>query len=134
MSTLATKPAAALQMLRHLRFGVVRGREYLALALFSKKRNHFLTITYNDKAGKEQAGVFELGKDIVRTTLPILEARSGKKIEYFDQETRERFVPYVIETSVGADRTTASVPMWPDAPGRFSTTTGWPYFCAMLSP
>ena len=33
------------------------------LALFSKKRNHFLTIAYNDTSGKEQAAVFELGKD-----------------------------------------------------------------------
>jgi len=29
---------------------------------------------------------------------------SGKKLEYFDQEKNERFVPYVIETSIGADR------------------------------
>jgi len=29
---------------------------------------------------------------------------SGKKLEYFDQERNERFVPYVIETSIGADR------------------------------
>ncbi|MFL6285325.1 MAG: hypothetical protein ACJ74Q_19460 [Pyrinomonadaceae bacterium] len=28
--------------------------------------------------------VFELGKDLFRTTLPILEARSGKKITYQD--------------------------------------------------
>ena len=27
------------------------------LALFSKKRNHFLTVTYKDNAGKEQAAV-----------------------------------------------------------------------------
>jgi hypothetical protein len=52
--------------------------------LFSKKRKHYVTIGYNDDAGKEQVAVFELGKDIVRTTLPILEARSGKKIEYQD--------------------------------------------------
>jgi glycyl-tRNA synthetase len=31
---------------------------------------------------------------------------SGKKLEYFDQERNERFVPYVIETSIGADRCT----------------------------
>jgi glycyl-tRNA synthetase len=30
---------------------------------------------------------------------------SGKKLEYFDQPNNRRFVPYVIETSVGADRT-----------------------------
>jgi glycyl-tRNA synthetase len=29
---------------------------------------------------------------------------SGKKLEYFDQERNERYVPYVVETSVGADR------------------------------
>jgi glycyl-tRNA synthetase len=30
---------------------------------------------------------------------------SGKKMEYFDPQTQERFVPYVVETSVGLDRT-----------------------------
>ncbi|MFA5010401.1 MAG: glycine--tRNA ligase [Ignavibacteria bacterium] len=29
---------------------------------------------------------------------------SGKKIEYFDDQTKERFTPYVIETSAGASR------------------------------
>src|SRR5260221_1762366 len=29
---------------------------------------------------------------------------SGKKLEYFDQERNERFLPYVVETSIGADR------------------------------
>ncbi len=29
---------------------------------------------------------------------------SGKKIEYFDDQTKERFIPYVIETSAGASR------------------------------
>ena len=30
---------------------------------------------------------------------------SGKKMEYFDPQTRERFIPYVVETSAGLDRT-----------------------------
>jgi len=30
---------------------------------------------------------------------------SGKKLEYFDQERNERYLPYIVETSVGADRT-----------------------------
>ena len=29
---------------------------------------------------------------------------SGKSLEYFDQETNERYVPYVVEPSLGADR------------------------------
>ena len=57
--------------------------------LFSKKRKHFVTIGYKDGDGKEQVAIFELGKDIVRTTLPILEARSGKKIEYQDEEAKK---------------------------------------------
>lgn len=31
---------------------------------------------------------------------------SGKKLDYYDQKNQERFVPYVIETSVGLDRLT----------------------------
>jgi glycyl-tRNA synthetase len=31
---------------------------------------------------------------------------SGKKLEYYDQQANKRYVPYVIETSVGADRVT----------------------------
>ncbi|MBA3646261.1 MAG: glycine--tRNA ligase [Gemmatimonadaceae bacterium] len=31
---------------------------------------------------------------------------SGKKLEYFDQPANKRYLPHVIETSVGADRTT----------------------------
>jgi hypothetical protein len=57
--------------------------------LFSKKRKHFVTIGYRDEAGKEQVAVFELGKDIVRTALPILEARAGKKITYQQDENRK---------------------------------------------
>lgn len=57
--------------------------------LFSKKRKHFVTIGYKGEDGKDQVAVFELGKDIVRTTLPILETRSGKKIEYQDEEARK---------------------------------------------
>jgi len=59
------------------------------LTLFSKKRNHYLTIGYKDENGKEQAAVIELGKDIVRATLPIVKARSGKEIVYQDEEARK---------------------------------------------
>ena len=59
------------------------------LTLLSKKRNHFLTVGFKDADGKDQVSVFELGKDIVRVTLPIVETRSGKKIEYQDDEARK---------------------------------------------
>jgi len=37
------------------------------------------------------------------------ESFSGKKMRYFDPETNESYVPYVIETSIGLDRTFLSV-------------------------
>ena len=30
---------------------------------------------------------------------------SGKKLEYFDEESKERYLPYIVETSAGCDRT-----------------------------
>jgi hypothetical protein len=58
------------------------------LSLLSKKRNHYLTIGFKDESDKDQVVVLELGKDIVRTTIPIIEARSGKKVEYQDEESK----------------------------------------------
>lgn len=59
------------------------------LLLMSKKRKHYLTIGYKDENDKDQVAVFELGKDIIRTALPIVETRSGKKIEYQDESARK---------------------------------------------
>ncbi len=57
--------------------------------MFSKKRKHFLTIGFKDDVGKDQVAVMELGKDIVRTTLAIVQTRSGQEIEYQDDEARK---------------------------------------------
>jgi hypothetical protein len=59
------------------------------LALLSKKRSHFLTITFKDDAGADQVAVLEIGKDIVRTTLAIIQTRSGQKVIYQDEEARK---------------------------------------------
>ena len=59
------------------------------LFIFSKKRRHFLTLGYTDADGKQQAAVFELGKDVIRVTLATMEARTGRKIEYQDEEARK---------------------------------------------
>jgi len=59
------------------------------LALLSKKRKHYLTINFTDENDKQQAAVFELGKDAVRVTLSVVESRSGRKIEYQDDEARK---------------------------------------------
>jgi hypothetical protein len=59
------------------------------LTLFSKKRKHYLTVGYKDEEGSDQVVVLELGKDIVRTTLAVVETRAGKQIEFQDEEARK---------------------------------------------
>jgi hypothetical protein len=61
------------------------------LALFSKKRKHYLTITYVDSQGARQGVVFELGKDIVRTTLLNLQVRTGKELEFESEEAKKEY-------------------------------------------
>jgi hypothetical protein len=78
-----------------LEYGQKAGRRLgLALTvspwlLLSKKRKHFLTLGWKDEKDVQHAAVFELGKSITRTTIATLEARTGKKIEYQDDEARK---------------------------------------------
>jgi hypothetical protein len=77
---------------RRVGAAIVTGLLFLPAGVFmffTKKRKHYITIGYKDAEGKEQVAVFELGKEIVRTTLAILETRSGKKIEYQDEEAKK---------------------------------------------
>lgn len=59
------------------------------LALFSKKRKHYLTVGWKDEQDKQHAAVLELGKSVIRTTMATLEARTGKKVDYQDDEARK---------------------------------------------
>ena len=78
-----------------LEYGQKAGRRLgLALAvsplfLLSHKRRHFLTVGYLDDNKKQQGAVFELGKDAIQPTLSALESRTGKKVEYEDEEARK---------------------------------------------
>ncbi|MBI4876886.1 MAG: hypothetical protein HY822_19790 [Acidobacteria bacterium] len=57
--------------------------------ILSKKRAHFLTIGYSDGEGRQQAMVLRLDKSGVRVVLASLEARTGRKVEYQDEEARK---------------------------------------------
>jgi len=57
-------------------------------ALLSKKRKHFLTIGFTDANDKPQGVVLEVPKGTVKATITIIEARSGKKVEYESEEAR----------------------------------------------
>ncbi len=58
-------------------------------ALFSKKRKHFLTIGFNDKEDKPQGVVLEIPKGTAKSTITIIEVRSGKKVEYESEEAKK---------------------------------------------
>ena len=59
------------------------------LLLLAKKRKHFLTVGYTDEHGKQQALVFQVDKGAVRQVLVSLEAKTGRKIEFQDEEARK---------------------------------------------
>ena len=59
------------------------------LLLFSKKRKHFLTIGFTDEKDKPQGVVIEIPKGTAKSTITILEVRSGKKVEYESEEARK---------------------------------------------
>lgn len=78
-----------------IEYGLKVDRRYLEailispLFLIAKRRSHFLTIGYVDGAGKQQAVVFEVAKGDIRQLLVSLEARSGRRVEYQDEEARK---------------------------------------------
>jgi len=59
------------------------------LLLFAKSRKHFVTIGYVDRAGNQQALVFQVGKGDIRSVLASLEARTGRRVEFQDAEARK---------------------------------------------
>jgi hypothetical protein len=78
-----------------LEYGQKVSRRYLEAVIISpvfllaKRRAYFLTIGYTDAAGRQQAMVFQVGSKEIRPILVSLEARSGRKVEYQDDEARK---------------------------------------------
>jgi hypothetical protein len=77
-----------------LEYGQKVNRRYLEaviispLFLMAKKREHFLTLGFQDDAGLQQAMVFRVDKSDIRLTLVALEARTGQKVTFQDEEAR----------------------------------------------
>jgi len=58
------------------------------LFLMTKSRKHFLTLSFHDERDRQQALVFQIEKDHIRSVLVTLEARTGLRVELQDQEAR----------------------------------------------
>jgi len=59
------------------------------LLLLSKTRKHFVTIGYQDADGRQQALVFRVDKGDIRAVMAGLEARSGRRFTFLDDEARK---------------------------------------------
>jgi hypothetical protein len=77
-----------------LEYGQKAGRRYAAallvspVLLLSKARKHFVTIGYLDESGRQQAIVWQVHKNDIRPALAGLEAKTGRRVEYQDEEAR----------------------------------------------
>jgi hypothetical protein len=90
-----TETSIAYRRINNVEYGQNVSRRYAAavlispLLLLSKSRKHYVTIGYSDAGGKQQALVFRVEKGDIRSLLASLEARTGRRIEYQDDEARK---------------------------------------------
>jgi glycyl-tRNA synthetase len=70
---------------------------HYARAAFDVQFDFGGTLGFQEIEGVHHRSDFDLGRH---------QEYSGKKLEYYDQVANRRYVPFVIETSVGADRVT----------------------------
>lgn len=59
------------------------------LMILSKKRAHYVTVGFETEDGKQQAMLFRVDKDAIRSVLVSLEARTGRKVTFMDEEARK---------------------------------------------
>jgi hypothetical protein len=76
-------------------YGEKVDRRYFAAVLISplfllaKKRVHFLTVGYSDDSDHQEAMIFKVDKNDIRAMLVSLEARTGRKVEFQDENARK---------------------------------------------
>jgi len=91
----ATELHIAYQRVNTLEYGQTVSRRYAAailispMLLLSKSRKHFITLGYVDPEGRQQVLVFRVEKGDIRSVLAGLEARTGRRVEFQDDEARK---------------------------------------------
>lgn len=77
-----------------LEYGQKVDRHYIAAAVISplfmlaKKREHFLTVGFENDNGHQEAMIFRVSQADLRITLVTLEARTGQEVQFQDEEAR----------------------------------------------
>ena len=89
----------------HCEIGIKK--EWLSLDVHAKEDLAHYAKACTDIMFKYPFGVQELEGIAVRGNFDLTQHQkfSGKPLEYFDEERKEKYLPYVIEPSVGVDRT-----------------------------
>lgn len=83
------------QKVNTLEYGQNVTRRYAAavlispMLLLSKSRKHFVTLGYVDDDGRQQMLLLRVEKGDIRAVLTGLEARTGRRVEYQDDEARK---------------------------------------------
>lgn len=94
-STARTSVLVPYKDVNTLEYGLKVSRRYVEAALISpvfllgKKKTHFLTIGYSDQNGAQQAMVLQVEGSDIRPLLVSLEARTGRRVEFQDEEARK---------------------------------------------
>jgi len=83
------------QKVNTLEYGQTVSRRYVAavlispVLLLSKSRKHFVTLGFSDAEGKQQVLVLRVDKGDIRSVLAALEARTGRRVEFLDDDARK---------------------------------------------
>ena len=83
------------QKIDTIEYGQNVSRRYAAavlispILLLSKSRKHYVTVGYVDSQANQQALVLRVDKGDIRSLLAALEARTGRRVEYQDEEARK---------------------------------------------
>ena len=119
-NTRAARLAIPYDRVNSLEYGQKAGRRVgvaimvSPIALLSKKRKHFVTLSYLDESDKQQAAVFELGKDVVRVTLatwkPAQAVRLNTKTKKRKKRSRKLGEGHVVTVMVAMILLAQSVP------------------------
>ena len=91
----ASELGIAYRKINTVEYGQNVSRRYAAavlispVLLLSKSRKHFVTIGYVDEEDRQQALVIRVEKGDIRSVLAGLEARTGRRIEFQNDEARK---------------------------------------------
>jgi hypothetical protein len=61
------------------------------VAVFSKKRRHYITIAFTDTNGNKHGAVLEVAKGLVGTFVRTIEQRSGRAVDFESADAKKHF-------------------------------------------